>query len=274
MRIRHFLITTLLSLLAGLSIAANSPAPGAANQPFLVFDGLLYTAKPDLRALGMRPMRGINPPTSINKASDPVDDEKVRATLEDLRGYAGAVYLDYEMWPTLHASSAELSANIKKYARVVQLAHEIAPAARFGLYNVIPCWDYWGLVKNDRPKVKEWRDCNIRMDELARHVDIIMPSLYTFYNDPQGWDLQAGALLQAARRYNKPVYAFLWPEFHVSNRFLKGKNLPGNFWRHELEFCKSRADGVVIWGGWQEQWIDNADWWLETKAFLVSLDSR
>ena len=112
------------------------------------------------------------------------------------------------------------------------------------------------------------------MDELAEHVDIVLPSLYTFYNDPQGWDVFAAALLQSARRYNKPVYAFLWPEFHVSNQFLRGKNLPGNFWRHELEFCRARADGIVIWGGWQEQWDENAEWWLETKSFLTSLNSQ
>jgi hypothetical protein len=71
-----------------------------------------------------------------------------------------------------------------------------------------------------------------------------------------------------------PVYAFLWPEFHVSNRFLKGQNTPANFWRHELEFCRTRADGIVIWGGYQKPWDDQAAWWLETKAFLTSQHSR
>ena len=125
------------------------------------------------------------------------------------------------------------------------------------IYNVIPCWDYWGLVNNDQAKIKEWKDCNVRIGDLAQGVDIVMPSLYTFYNDPHGWDIFAAALLLAAHRYGKPVYAFLWPEFHVSNRLLRGHNLPGNFWRHELEFCRTRADGIVIWGGWQKQWDDN-----------------
>ena len=157
---------------------------------------------------------------------------------------------------------------------MLQIAHEAAPSARIGYYDVIPCSDYWGLVKNDQAKIKEWKDCNARMGDLAQGVDIVMPSLYTYYNDPHGWDIFAAAILEAAHRYGKPVYAFLWPEFHVSNRFLRDQNLPANFWRHELEFCRTRADGIVIWGGWQKPWDDRAAWWLETKAFLAGLNSR
>jgi hypothetical protein len=31
---------------------------------------------------------------------------------------------------------------------------------------------------------------------------------------------------------------------------------------------KTYADGIVIWGGYQQQWDDNAHWWMETKKFL------
>ena len=272
MRISRLLVTV-LSLLTSLSIGADAPV-SLAQRPFLVLDGLLYTGKPDLAALGMTPIRGINPPASLEKATDGVDEAQVRATLQSLKGYSGAVYLDYEVWPTFHASSSVVSENVAKLNRVLQIAHEIEPAAKVGFYAVIPCADYWGLVKNDQAMIKQWEDCNAAMTGLAEHVDILLPSLYTFYNDPQGWDVYAGALLHAARRYNKPVYAFLWPEFHVSNRLLKDKNIPGNFWRHELEFCRARADGVVIWGGWQKPWDENAEWWRETKGFLAGLKSR
>jgi len=267
----RLLAVVVLILSSGACIAGDAPV---SKQPFLVFDGLLYQGKPELGALGMVPIRGINPPVSISHASDPVDDAKVRATFGVLQGYTGAVYLDYEMWPTNDVPAAEISLSLEKLQRVVQIAHDTVPGARIGYYDFIPCWNYWGLVKNDAAKIKEWKDCNVRMDKLAQHVDIVMPSLYTFYNDPQGWDIYAGALLKAARRYGKPVYAFLWPEFHVSNRFLKDQNLPGNFWRHELEFCKTRADGIVIWGGYQKPWDEQAPWWSETKAFLAGLNSQ
>jgi hypothetical protein len=269
----RLLIFAVFGLVSGVSIAGDVLTSNA-RQSFLVFDGLLYGGKPDLGALGMLPIRGINPPAGVIHPSDVADDGQVRATLKTLHGYSGAVYLDYEIWPTFHASAAEVSQNVEKLKQVVQIAHEAVPGARIGYYDVIPCSDYWGLVNNDQTKIKEWKDCNARMGDLAQGVDIVMPSLYTFYNDPHGWDIYAAALLQAARRYGKPVYAFLWPEFHVSNRFLKGQNIPANFWRHELEFCRTRADGIVIWGGYQKPWDDQAAWWLETKAFLTSLHSR
>jgi len=67
------------------------------------------------------------------------------------------------------------------------------------------------------------------------------------------------------------VYVFLWPEYHIGNIWLRGKNIPGRFWRHELEFCRERADGIVIWGGWQKQWDADAPWWKETQDFLRQL---
>ncbi len=269
----RLLIFVAFGLVCGASVAGDVPSSNA-KQAFLVFDGLLYRGKPDMSALGMLPIRGINPPASLVHPLDAVDDEQVRATLKNLQGYRGAVYLDYEMWPTFKASAGEISQNVEKLKRVLQIAHEAAPSARIGYYDVIPCSDYWGLVKNDQAKIKEWKDCNARMGDLAQGVDIVMPSLYTYYNDPHGWDIFAAAILEAAHRYGKPVYAFLWPEFHVSNRFLRDQNLPANFWRHELEFCRTRADGIVIWGGWQKPWDDRAAWWLETKAFLAGLNSR
>ncbi len=273
-RTRKFACSLAALWLCTVTTVATSDAVFNSRPPFVVFDGLLYQGKPDLSPLGMAPIRGINPPVTGNQPTDGVDDSEVQATLQVLQGYRGVVYLDYEMWPTFHASAATISQNIQKLVRVARLAHASVPAAQFGFYNVIPCWDYWSLVKNDREKIKEWHNCNFRIDELAHEVDIVMPSLYTYYNDPHGWDISAAELLRAARQYNKPVYAFLWPEFHVSNRLLRGKNVPGNFWRHELEFCRTRADGIVIWGGWQEQWDEHADWWRETKGFLEALKSR
>jgi len=259
--------------LSAAAAAAEPPVSAAPNRGFVVFDALLYKGKPDLQALGMPRMIQVNSPHGVTRQDGVVDDQ-VRSTLKDWHDYKGAIFLDYEIWWTFHVPEAEVSASIAKLAQTLHLAHQSAPAAQIGYYDIIPCWDYWGIVKNDQAKIQEWQNCNARISELADHVDMVMPSLYTFYNDPQGWDTYAAALLSAARRYHKPVYAFLWPEFHESNRLLKGHNLPGNFWRHELDFCKSRADGVVIWGGWQEQWDENADWWIETKRFLATLNSR
>jgi len=106
------------------------------------------------------------------------------------------------------------------------------------------------------------------------HADVVFPSLYTFYDNQAAWDIYAKGMIEEARRYNKPVYVFLWPEFHVSNILLRGTNIPAKFWRHQLEFCSALADGIVIWGGWKEKWNETADWWVETKLFMKTLKQR
>jgi hypothetical protein len=266
---KRIIAVAALAIWTGSSMAAT---PG--NQPFMVFDGLLYQGKPDSAALGMKPIKQVNSPPSANPIPHRVDDEAVRATLRGLLSYRGLIFLDYEYWPLNPASPAQLSSNIDMLNRVLSLAREVLPDATIGYYALLPCPDYWSVVSGDPGKFNAWQSCNAALDRIAEHVDVILPSLYTFYNDQQGWDKFAAAQLEAARRYHKPVYAFLWPEFHISNTLLRGTNIPAGFWRHELDFCKAHADGIVIWGGWQERWDEQAAWWLVTKAFLDNLNSQ
>ena len=265
---RRIIAVAAVAICSGAALAA---APG--GQTFKVFDGLLYQGKPDPSVLGMTPTVQVNSPATANPAPHRVDDDAVRATLSELHGYSGLVFLDYELWPLNPASPGELSNNVDMLNRVLRLAREVVPGATFGYYALLPCPEYWSVVGGDPATFKAWQTCNAALDRIAEHVDVILPSLYTYYNDQQGWDKFAAAQLAAARRYHKPVYAFLWPEFHVSNAALKGTNIPADFWRHELDFCKAHADGIVIWGGWQERWNEQAAWWLVTKAFLAGLNA-
>jgi hypothetical protein len=274
MPLTRLLVGAAVATLASASIAGAAVNFGAPNQPFIVFDGLLYKGKPDLAALGMAPIAGVNSPAASNPTPHVVEDEAVRTTLKTWRDFTGVVYLDYELWPTSQEPAADVSKSIEMMTRVLGIAHEAVPNAKFGYYGILPCRDYWTVIGNDQGKIRAWQACNARLDQLAEHVDVIFPSLYTFYNDQAGWDRFAAAELEAALRYHKPVYAFLWPEFHVSNALLKGTNIPASFWRHELEFCRTHADGIVIWGGWQEPWDERAAWWQETKAFLAGLNTR
>lgn len=251
------------------------PQQAGVHPRFVVFDALLYQSKPDLASYGMPALRGANPPSGLSDdPAVPLDEAAVRYSLRGLVGYTGPAFLDYESWPLTNAPPQAIEASVRKYVRVAEIAHEIAPNASIGIYGLIPCREYWGLVARDSKKLSDWNECNRQAAKIAEHVVVLFPSLYTFYDNPASWDVYAKGMLSAARRYNKPVYAFLWPEFHPSNRLLGGKNIEAKFWRHQLELCRGLADGVVIWGGWQEQWRDDAPWWLETREFLASLNRR
>jgi hypothetical protein len=117
---------------------------------------------------------------------------------------------------------------------------------------------------------------NDREAPIARLEDILLPSVYTFYEDREGWVQYAIQQIQEARRYggNKPVYVFLWQQYHASNQKLAGTYLPPEFWRLQLETARKYADGVVIWGEYDDTWNETAPWWLETKSFLERIGAN
>jgi hypothetical protein len=105
------------------------------------------------------------------------------------------------------------------------------------------------------------------MRSLADHCDVILPSLYTFYEDQNGWEINAVDQIREARQYGKPVYVYLWPQFHDSSH-RAFQYIEKEYWRRQLELCRREADGVVIWGGNQQTWDENALWWQETLKFM------
>src|SRR5262249_10278668 len=124
-----------------------------------------------------------------------------------------------------------------------------------------------------------WQRDNDRLDEVAAHLDGLYPSLYTYYPDRQGWVTFAVAQLAEAKRkaHGKPVYAFLWPQYHDSNATLKGRYLEPDYWELQLNTVAQHADGAVIWGGWgkdgPESWDEEAPWWQVTKRFMKQISS-
>jgi hypothetical protein len=61
--------------------------------------------------------------------------------------------------------------------------------------------------------------------------------------------------------------------FHDKVLLLKHRYISPEFWRAQLNFCYKHADGIVIWGGWQQEWDNDAPWWLETKKFLKDISA-
>jgi hypothetical protein len=117
---------------------------------------------------------------------------------------------------------------------------------------------------------REWQAENDQLQLLADSVDVLLPSLYTFYDDQDGWVRYAISTLSEARRLSKgkPVYAFIWPQYHNSNPTLALKLIDGAFWAKQLQVIAAHADGAVIWGGWQTTWDDQSAWWRATLAFM------
>ena len=269
----------LLSLMVAFSLAAACRAQGPTplraelqrRDRFRVVDILVFRNRPKLTDFSMLAGYGSGAFWSSGHPEDGLDEVAFRREIARYKDFPGVFYIDIENWPTCYAPAAVIEQSMAKFARVIALVREIAPRLTFGIYNEIPAFGYWPIVGSDKGRLEEWKACNQRMATLASGVDLIFPSLYTFYDDEAGWDAYAKATLEAAKQYGKPVYAFLWPEYHESNPVLGGKSIPGRVWRHELEIVRQHADGVVLWSGLNRQWDGNADWWRETRSFVQSL---
>jgi hypothetical protein len=211
------------------------------------------------------------------KSRDYVDTEKIKDTAKKLSFSRIPYIIDIEHWNVHTDNDIEANKNIDKYIKVIKIFKDIRPDLKFGFYSVLPNRDYWSVISNDKKKIKQWNKINKRLKRLAQYVDVVCPSLYTFYDNIDDWKIYAYENIKKAKEYNKPIYAFIWPQFHFSNKRLKGKFLNKNFWKIQLDFLKN-IDALVIWGGWNPnnkydrymQWNENKEWWIITKRFITS----
>lgn len=275
---RRFEIGSLaIGLFVGTACAQNAPVPTLLRteiqrrEQFHVVDDLQFRKKPSVAELGMIQGIGTDAFWSPGHSRDSLDEAAVRREMSKWKDYPGVFYIDIENWPTCYVADSLITQSLAKYSRVIDLVREVAPRLVFGVYSLAPQFGYWPIVGGDPARLREWERCNERLAPLMKRVDIVFPSLYTFYDDEAGWDKYATVTLAAARRYGKPVYAFLWPEYHDSNPVLKGKNIPGRVWRHELDLVRGNADGIFLWSVWQHEWDEKADWWVQTRDFVTEL---
>jgi hypothetical protein len=251
------------------------PAGPAFARSFPLYDALLYSNKPDLTRQGLTPIRMIYSSElwADGESRDKPNGAKITALAKQLDP-ALLTCVDIEHWPT--AGKPELlKSSIAKYTSVLSLIRQQRPSLKLAYYSIVPRHDYWRAVKGKgQNQYDEWLRENIKLKDIGAAVDVILPDLYTFYPDQAGWEKYAIENLKEARKYGKPVYAFLWPMYHDSEPLYAGKYIPADFWRFQLETCLKYADGIVIWGGWQEPWNENAPWWIETKKFMQTLPSK
>ena len=183
---------------------------------------------------------------------------------------ADIAVIDIEHWPT-RGKSGPVAEGLAKYRAVLGWFHGEVPTLRVGYYGVPPIRDYWRAIKGpSSAEYAAWQAENDRLAPLAKDVDALFPSLYTFYSDRNGWVKYAIAQIKEARRYGtgKPVYAFLMPTYHNSNKILGGRFIEPEYWKLQLETILRHADGIVIWGGPKTEWDEDAPWWRVTKQFL------
>lgn len=276
-------LTVGLAIGLGLSIWTALGQALPAPKPFVVFDGTHYSNKPDLSVYGILPITmayaGKFGADWYKNADGLPDLQAVQAVAREAQQKGLAVVLDIEHWP-LAGSPGSVQDSLTKYKTVLEWFQAAAPALSVGYYGAPPLHDFWRAIKDTSSQEhRSWMAENDQVRSLAGAVDVLFPSLYTFYPDQASWRKYAIAQIAEARRYGngKPIYVFLWPQYHESNSTLGGRYLPEDYWLLQLQTAREYADGIVIWGGsgtgsQPAKWDEHARWWETTKEFMKTVD--
>ena len=269
-------------LLSRYPSAIEPPASASLTRPFVVFDGTLYKDKPSLDAYHVRSITVLYEARLFvaNQSHAAMPSETiVRSLAYELRDSPEPVVLDIERWP-LKGDGLTVQSTVGKFLAVLSWVKSEAPGVPFGVYGTVPVPDYWRAIRDPTSaEFQSWQQDNDRLEGISDRVDALFPSIYTFYTDRQGWRTYAIAQIAEAKRKakGKPVYAFLWPQYHESNRLLGLRPLDPDYWELQLNTVYQHADGVVIWGGWgangPDSWNEEAPWWQVTKRFMRQLDT-
>lgn len=259
----------LVALAASIGTAVTHNAHSS-QASFTVYDALSFRGKPDSTHLGLVPMGAVARIWRPGIPKEEVDEAGIEAAVRSLPPGMGTVYVDIENWPLLIEDQKVRAASVEKYIKTAQIIRRARPELKFGFYGVAPTCVYWPIVRNDSAGLERWRAVNRMLRPLAEWVDFVLPSLYTFYDDPEGWRTFALATIEEARQYGKPVFPFLLNEYPEMNVLLGDRVVKREAWREELTLCRSRTDGVVLWGGNARVWDDKADWWLSVRELLLN----
>jgi hypothetical protein len=136
------------------------------------------------------------------------------------------------------------------------------PGFKVGWYRHLPKRDYWnpvkyaGLSKEHKTAYEAWQRENERRFRKYSHlIDIVLPSIYTFYEGERNldeWKIYAEENIKEARWANKLIYPYLMPNYHGNN-----KPIPDDHWREQLRFVARQpdVDGICVFSS-----LANHDW--------------
>ena len=282
---KSFFLATCIAVFLALPGAAQAVTPQCqlvdrvTGKVFKIYDGTFYLNRPEnihpcIERVDLE-YAGEIWPNKENMDSLPPRDHIEQQGKNN--GDSGVIaILDIEHW------WEDIAVHVEDYITVYNWYKYGAGDVSVGYYSTIPLRNYWAAQAGEgSTSYRSWAAQNDLLKPLGEIVDAAYPSLYTFYNDQEGWKTYAEANIREARRISRPdmgVYPFLWPRYHSSNRDGLARTwIDRNYWRTELETLRVHADGIVIWGGmnWDDRtkmdWPTEGrkqGWWLETLEFI------
>lgn len=268
-------------LIIALFKFTNAYSSNICNKGFTIQDATAYDEKYEFLKFNINPIKVIYIHSfwdDLNEIQDMPSKSKIQSVARSIDEKYKNVVIDIEHWDLFDGSEIN-KVNEKRLIDVIEWMREVREGVNYGHYALIPVREYHRSLKaNDSSEKIAWIKENDKLNNLVDSVDTIYPSLYTVRDKPELWKKMAVENLKQARRISngKPVHAFLWPQYHEGNKEKRGQYLDKQYWRMQLETVYANADGIVIWGGWDNgpaKWDSDAGWWIATKEFLIDKNS-
>ncbi len=188
------------------------------------------------------------------------------------------VCLDLETWP--YYPDPALTTTINNFLTTINYFKAVNTTSPIGFYGVPPKQAYqWSSIDpvNNPSGYAGWKHISDNLAPVAANVDVFQPSFYTYDTDTTGWRKMVDTTIAALKRYStiKPIYAFIWPQYHQGTDPVQLQFIDTAIWRYQLEVLYKRADGVIIWTSNKNpdnttiSWDVNMPWWQTTKSFMV-----
>ena len=150
-----------------LVIALGLPAMSAANC-FKVMDATLYVDKPDMPALGIQPIKLVEPPRwwhGVPNDEKSLKEATTKAT-GPLMGLPTPLLIDLEL--ELSGKSPDIAANRQRYIDVIHWMREAGLTVPLSYYSSLPVRDYWRAVKGPgSPEYRAWQAENDALDDCT-----------------------------------------------------------------------------------------------------------
>lgn len=169
--------------------------------------------------------------------------------------HPGPVVLDFETL-YLKGSQSVAERRYRKLRTLLDWAHHAVPGRTVG---------YYGVLGNTSPRyVKLER-------KLAVREDALFPSLYTFSDNRPAWLARFKQIMSEAASIapGKPVYAYVWPQYHGGTK-KAGRYLTPDNWSYELTTARRLCSGVVVWSPWadalDQSWVNATATFMESQA--------
>ncbi len=250
---------------------------GAQSKSFNLYNQVRYSGSPTSLLPYLLPIKIANESQLLN-ASDSTPNE---AAIENFAAQVPPgelVTLDLETWP--YYPAAQLTSTINRFLTSISYFKSVNTTSPIGFYGVPPRQAYqWSSIDpvNNPGGYYNWKLISDSLARVAKNVDNFQPSFYSYDADTTSWRKMVDTTIAAIKRYSttKPIYAYIWPQYHQGTGALQLQFIDTAIWKYELRTLYDRADGVIIWTSNKDPnnntiyWDPNMLWWQATKAFMV-----